>query len=203
VTLYDTLGVSPRASAADVRDAYRRLARQHHPDRGGRDAAAMAAVNEAYRVLGDPARRAVYDRWLRAPVGSATPASAQPSPARVAPEPSPRPPTPLPPARYPWKLVAGMFLLGVTVVLIGAALYEPAAEPPPDNLIGPGSCVVIEGNGDAREVNCGDGGEQLVVEALVPIDAQCPTGTAGYRDRQGRGLACVRSPAEESGGDDL
>ena len=102
-----------------------------------------------------------------------------------------RPPQPLPPARYPWKLVVGMFLIGVAVVLIGAALYKPAAEPPPDNLLGPGSCVVIEGNGDAREVNCGSGGVELVVQVLIPIDEQCPTGTAGYRDRQGRGLACV------------
>ncbi len=195
MTLYDTLGLSPTASATEVRDAYRRRARQLHPDRGGSDATAMAAVNEAYRVLRDPGRRAVYDQSLRQPAGSAARSSSAPrwtTPSTPTTGGSvPRPPQPLPPARYPWKLVIGMFLVGAAVVLIGAMLYKPAAEPPPDNLLGPGSCVVIEGNGDAREVNCGDGVDQLVVQALVPIDAKCPTGTAGYRDRQGRGLACV------------
>ena len=51
--------------------------------------------------------------------------------------------------------------------------------------------MVIEANGDAREINCtGDAGE-LVVEALVGMDDRCPVGTGGHRDRQGRGLACV------------
>lgn len=182
MTLYDELGVRPAASATEIRDAYRRLARRHHPDQGGRDAATMARINEAHRVLGDPARRAAYDASLRTPI---TVPTVMPS-ADVA----TRVPEVLPPARYPWKLVIVMFLLGVAVVLVGAVLYEPASDPPPDNLLDAGSCVVIEANGDAREVTCGDG-ESLVVQALVPIDDECPTGTAGYRDRQGRGLACV------------
>lgn len=194
MTLYERLGVSPQASAGEVRDAYRRLARQHHPDRGGLDPAAMAALNEAYRVLRDPARRAVYDQSLRTPVGSAAGGPA-PVPPRHTDRPTSRPTEPLPPARYPWKLVVVMFLLGTAVVLLGVALYEPAAEPPPDNLLGPGSCVFIEDNGDAREINCRDGTEELVVEVLVPSDAPCPMGTTGYRDRQGRGLACVRAPS--------
>ena len=66
---YDTLGVRPDASAREIRDAYRRLARIHHPDHGDADAGSMAALNEAYRVLGEPSRRAVYDAALR---GSAT-----------------------------------------------------------------------------------------------------------------------------------
>ena len=198
MTLYDELGLSPTASPTELRDAYRRRARQLHPDRGGSDASAMAALNDAYRVLRDPGQRVVYDQSLRQPTGSAAGRTTAPHWTTTATTPSAptqgsmrRPPQPLPPARYPWKLVIGMFLIGVAVVLIGAALYKPGAEPPPDNLLGPGSCVVIEGNGDAREVNCGDGAGQLVVQALIPIDARCPTGTVGYRDRQGRGLACV------------
>ena len=185
---YATLQVGRDASVAEIRDAYRRLARRHHPDRSGRDDAAMASINEAYRVLGDPARRAVYDASLRAPRSDIPPAPRR-SPSAVD---SPVV-TELPPARYPWKLVLVMFVLGVTVVLIGVALYEPAAEPPPDNLLGPGSCVEIEGNGDAREVNCTGDEDELVVAALVELDDRCPTGSAGYRDRQGRGLACVTS----------
>ena len=58
---YDVLGVDPTAGAAAVRQAYLTLARLHHPDRAGGDAATMRAVNEAWTVLGDPARRARYD----------------------------------------------------------------------------------------------------------------------------------------------
>jgi curved DNA-binding protein CbpA len=67
VTLYEVLGVSPSAPAAEVRQAYVTLARQHHPDREGGDATRMRAVNEAWATLRDPARRAEYDLTLRAP----------------------------------------------------------------------------------------------------------------------------------------
>lgn len=56
---HDVLGVSPGASSADVQAAYRRLARELHPDApGGGDAEAMAAVNAAYAALrnGSPGR---------------------------------------------------------------------------------------------------------------------------------------------------
>jgi len=183
---YETLGVPPDASATQIRDAYRRLARVHHPDHGDVDAGSMAAINEAYRVLGEPARRAVYDaarRGTGSAAGSTPPQTAtwRGVPAR---------PVDTTPARYPWKLVLFMAAFGTAVVLVGAALYEPAGPERPDNLLGPGSCVTIEDNGDAREITC-TGDDQLVVEVLVPIDAQCPTGTAAHRDRQGRGLACI------------
>ena len=184
---YDTLGVSPDASATEIRDAYRSLARRHHPDRGPADAGAMAAINEAYRVLGEPARRAVYDAARR---GTGSAAAGGDGGVRTMPATTIAPP-PLPPARYPWKLVIGMFLLGAAVVLVGAALYEPKAPAPPDNLLESGSCVVIEANGDAREINCTGAPGELVVTALVPTGERCATGTSGYRDRQGRGLACV------------
>jgi DnaJ-class molecular chaperone len=71
-THYDTLRIAPSASTAEIRDAYRRLARQHHPDHQTSSGSAagsgsMPAINEAYRVLGDPARRAVYDAACAAP----------------------------------------------------------------------------------------------------------------------------------------
>jgi molecular chaperone DnaJ len=149
----------------------------------------MAAINEAYRVLRDPASRSLYDSGLRMR-GSAvgTTAAARPSTAP--------PPlfTPLPvdatPARYPWKLVAGMAAVGALVVLIGAALYEPSNRVRLDNVLAPGSCVALEANNDVREVECtGDG--DLVVEAVVAFDEPCPTGLAAHRDRQGLGMACV------------
>lgn len=60
---YEVLGVSVRATTAEVRAAYRRAARHDHPDAGG-DPARMSDVNAAWHVLGDPARRAAYDRQL-------------------------------------------------------------------------------------------------------------------------------------------
>ena len=61
------LGLSPRASADDVRRQYKRLAKQFHPDLNADPAAGlrMKALNEAYRVLGDPGRRGLYDRLSR------------------------------------------------------------------------------------------------------------------------------------------
>jgi DnaJ domain len=58
---YDVLGIPSTATAAEVRAAYRRAARDHHPDAGG-DARRMSDLNAAWHVLRDPARRAAYDR---------------------------------------------------------------------------------------------------------------------------------------------
>ena len=63
--LYQVLGVDPAASSEDITRAWRQRARTEHPDARPRDAAAPArfrALAEAYRVLGDPARRTAYDR---------------------------------------------------------------------------------------------------------------------------------------------
>lgn len=63
-THYDALQLPRGASLDDVRAAYRRLAREHHPDRAGADGDAMARVNQAYEVLSDPERRTRYDHQL-------------------------------------------------------------------------------------------------------------------------------------------
>ena len=67
-SLYDVLGLDPGASAQDVRQAWRRLAQQNHPDRGeGADSEAMVLINQAYEVLSDPDRRARYDHGQMRP----------------------------------------------------------------------------------------------------------------------------------------
>jgi curved DNA-binding protein CbpA len=68
---YSVLGVPPRASPAEIRQAYRALARRDHPDRRGAGdfpgEAAMAALNEAFETLGDRERRRRYDLLRRIP----------------------------------------------------------------------------------------------------------------------------------------
>src|SRR4051812_33878918 len=60
---YQVMGLEPGADAAAVKQAYRRLARLHHPDvnQAAEAAASMSKVNEAYEVLSDPLRRAAFD----------------------------------------------------------------------------------------------------------------------------------------------
>lgn len=61
---YDTLGVEPGAGEAEIKTAYRRLARKYHPD-VSKEAGAeekFKAVNEAYEALRDPQKRAAYDQ---------------------------------------------------------------------------------------------------------------------------------------------
>lgn len=78
---YDELGVEPGAPPAEVRRAYLALARLHHPDRHGGDTTRMQALNEAWTVLGDPERRARYDRSRLRSEPRPTPAAA-PAPPR-------------------------------------------------------------------------------------------------------------------------
>ena len=62
---YKLLGVERGASEKEIKAAYRRLAQQFHPDKNPGDKRAeekFKDINEAYEVLGDPQKRAKYDR---------------------------------------------------------------------------------------------------------------------------------------------
>src|SRR6186713_2444879 len=62
---YKVLEVARDASEADIKKAYRRLAMKHHPDRNPNDNQSeeqFKEAKEAYEVLSDPARRAIYDQ---------------------------------------------------------------------------------------------------------------------------------------------
>ena len=83
---YDVLEVPVDASREDIRRAYHRQARRHHPDThsgAGREIVAeahrrMEAVNAAWAVLGDPARRRAYDAEIGlGPVPSSSPRSTE------------------------------------------------------------------------------------------------------------------------------
>jgi DnaJ-class molecular chaperone len=63
---YDLLGVSKNAEEKDIKTAYRRLARKYHPDVNPNDKTAEAKfkeISEAYEVIGDAEKRALYDQY--------------------------------------------------------------------------------------------------------------------------------------------
>ncbi|HSM82870.1 MAG TPA: DnaJ domain-containing protein [Nodosilinea sp.] len=63
-THYQTLDVHEQASQAEIKRAYRRLAKQYHPDSQSDQAShdRIARINTAYEVIGDPSKRTVYDQ---------------------------------------------------------------------------------------------------------------------------------------------
>ncbi len=154
----------------------------------------MTEINEAWHVLSDPARRAVYDAQSREPTttrvesGSRTtsggPQSGSPMYRTVT-------SSPVAPAKFPWRFMVGVAAVGIAFVLVNAALTKPANEPAPDNLMQVGSCVEILDNGDVKEARCSDANDGVVAD-LRAIESICPPGTEVHRDRQGMGNMCIR-----------
>ncbi len=208
-THYDTLRIASSASAAEIRDAYRRLAREHHPDHrvatgSAAGSISMPAINEAYRVLGDPTRRAVYDAGLRTSV-DAQPTEQRSSTvgATVATPTAPMHPSHLGPARVPWRSMLVLATVGAIAVIVLAQFVEPGVPRGPDGIFRVGECAEVQPDTSVREVACtGDLSVDLVVEAFVPFQGRCPGGTIPYRDRQGMGIACVAEPSAAVVGSD-
>lgn len=185
------------ATTAEIRAAYHRLARLHHPDATGGDPARMAGLNQAWHTLSDPGRRYTYDLSLRSTGSAAMPSTRSGDEideaelaAMLRPRADPlrsyieRP-------RFPWKLVLGIVVVGAAGILIFGSFVKPAPERPLDNIIGPGSCVTIDvRRGEVAQASC-SAPHDAVVDRLVEFGAPCPNGTESYRDRQGMGDACV------------
>jgi hypothetical protein len=230
-THYERLGVRPDAGADEIRAAYRRRARELHPDARGAAGAPgggmragdagddMAALNAAWWVLRDPGRRAMYDADLRAarPVshGSARTGSSGASGrttgqasgrATGADVPSGRrsgageadtartDTTRTDTARrirgLPWVLLLVVF----AALFVFSAFARSGSSPGDtdiDNLLSPGSCLVVPGNGLATEAPC-SGDHDAVVERLVPFDFPCPVSLFEVRVMGATARVCAR-----------
>lgn len=187
-TFYEVLGVDPGSEIAVIREAYRRRARQRHPDVAGPGPGAgedMAEINRAWKVLSDPTSRAEYDsRIHRGSAAARAERIATPGFARVDGV------APLAPARVSWRALLALAAMGAAFVLLVDAFSSPNAPTKPDQLLASGSCVVLDARSEAVEVSC-DGPHDAVVRQLVAFDRTCPFATEPHRDRQGMGIACL------------
>jgi curved DNA-binding protein CbpA len=141
---YKTLQVDPEAEDEVIAAAYRRLARKYHPDAAGPDGAArMATINAAWERIGDPGRRAAYDReqavaaaMARAGTSAGARAGASPAPPSSGSPAASRPPasTPRPPESVSRDWTSGRSTVGSTYdPSMRTADGEGAAGPPPGN----------------------------------------------------------------------
>ncbi|MGH2417007.1 MAG: J domain-containing protein [Candidatus Limnocylindria bacterium] len=127
---YVVLGVPRSATRIDVARAYRALARQHHPDAGAPAGEQMVRINEAWRVLSDPARRARWDRQhtIVEPSPWRAPGMAEAPRTRRQPTPPPAPATPM---ETPQRVAA--IAIGVLAVAAATmAVLTLSAGPPPE-----------------------------------------------------------------------
>ena len=195
---YATLGVEPGAAPDEVRRGYLDLARRLHPDRwidaDDRERAEadrrMREVNEAWRVLGNPARRLAYDVERReanrqartappGPVGDGFAFSTGDLLAEDIDPPNLR--TRLIRA-LPWILLVG--------TLLGIFIFSAYATAPRD---AEGVRCVVAVSGVATDVDCDDeGARRVVVEVLQAGD--CPAGTEPFQPIGANLALCLEVP---------
>jgi curved DNA-binding protein CbpA len=179
-THYEVLGVEASTSPEDLRRAYVRRARALHPDRHvGADpdrtavaARAMQEVNEAWRVLRDPAARAAYDARLRRP-------ERPPAPVRA---PSAGPPVQTVPDEPVVRVVRGLPWVAAALVLAAIFIFTAfAAGSADDGGRSPsswvGQCVTGSAGSQIREVGCDTEGASRV-DLVVVRASQCGAGSS-------------------------
>lgn len=189
---YQRLGVAPTATPEEIRTAYRNLARVHHPDKHeGKTSTVMLEINEAWRVLSDPVLRYKYDADLRSHRNEVDEQQSQQRNERLENIADDAERRHYSPARFPWKFVVAVIVLGTILILVLGAFSQSDDPAPIDNVLRVGSCVAVtEFQQEAYEVSCTET-HAGVVQQIVPFDAVCPYPLTAYRDRQGMGQACV------------
>jgi hypothetical protein len=184
--------VPATATQEEIRQAYRAAARRHHPDAAGPGSAqAMAALNEAYYVLSDPGRRALYDASLH----RRTPAPSVPIVAESGhdlDDPEGFVPIRHPVARFgiplPWIVVLGA--LALIFVFTAYAVRPKASTGKVDGTIEVGSCVAVAGVGTVREASC-DGAHEGRVVDMPQSGSYCADGTEAFVESGTNRLVCV------------
>ncbi|CAB4880022.1 unannotated protein [freshwater metagenome] len=189
---YQRLGVVPTATPEEIRTAYRNLARVHHPDKHeGKTSIQMLEINEAWRVLSDPVLRYKYDADLRAHRNEVDESEVQQRRERLQNFAVDAERRRYSPAKFPWRFVVAVIVLGTILILVLGAFSKPGEPAPIDNVLRVGSCVAInEFQQEAYEVSCAEA-HAGVVQQIIPFDAVCSYPLVAYRDRQGMGQACV------------
>jgi molecular chaperone DnaJ len=168
--LYSTLGVPQDATSEDITRAYRRLAREHHPDANpAGDARRFSGITDAYDVLRDPGRRGTYDRTHRARAEAAHAASAVRIPVRRARSPSAEPSrTPTGPAGAVAPAVREIELaLSFEQAALGTtALLQVSVD---------ASCEICSGSGTTSSTceGCGGAGSESRASGGVTIRHVC------------------------------
>lgn len=168
------------------------MAREYHPDRSLGSAAGgdkMPLINEAYRVLSDPARRAVYDAERRGTSRTSTSTSTSTPVTDDAPAYAFE--HPAGPARIPWRGLLFFSGLAIVAIVVLAQFSNPAGPPAPDNILRTGECVEILPNGLAGEVECTGSGDLVVRQVRSRAPGACADGSATVNDRQGMVSVCL------------
>jgi molecular chaperone DnaJ len=151
----------------------------------------MAAVNEAWRVLSDPGRRAMYDASLRPRASRPDP----PGPVQAEDLDDERGFVPIrhPLSRLgiplPWIAVLGVLAV-IFVFTAYAVRSSGGGAPKPDGVLQVGSCVTVAVDG-AAETGCDVPHDGRVV-SFLPSGSACDDSSTGVLDRQSGHVVCVR-----------
>lgn len=179
------------------------MVRKLHPDADGLETAdfslALAAVSQAWSVLGNTTSRRLYDESLSAK--SKYRQASNPKKSTVnenfddiaddfIDETDFEVPRVIVRAKVPWRFLLSLVAVGALLILILHSTSSPSIQQGPDSLIQSGSCVAFDSTQAVYEVSC-DGPHDGVVRQLIGFDRTCSSDTFGYRDRQGMGIACL------------
>jgi len=179
------------------------MVRKLHPDADGLETAdfslALAAVSQAWSVLGNTTSRRLYDESLS--VKSKNRQASNPKKSTInenfedladdfVDQADFEVPRVIVRAKVPWRFLLSLVAFGALLILILHSSSSPSIQQGPDSLIQSGSCVAFDLTQAVYEVSC-DGPHDGVVRQLIGFDRTCSSDTFGYRDRQGMGIACL------------
>ena len=179
------------------------MVRKLHPDADGLETAdfslALAAVSQAWSVLGNTTSRRLYDESLL--VKSKNRQASNPKKSTInenfedladdfVDQADFEVPRVIVRAKVPWRFLLSLVAVGALLILILHSSSSPSIQQGPDSLIQSGSCVAFDLTQAVYEVSC-DGPHDGVVRQLIGFDRTCSSDTFGYRDRHGMGIACL------------